>query len=118
MAPWCNPLTLQPNQSGGMGSIPGRTPPHERLDKGSQTRLGLLYFCVPALGTENRNFTFTSPSPMTSFCLQGVKNVYEAASVSRMKLIEELFFNRHALYQSKRQFLSIYSAKFKCLLQL
>ena len=22
---WCNPLTLQPEQSGGVGSIPGRT---------------------------------------------------------------------------------------------
>ena len=47
VAQWCNPPTLQPDQSGGVGSIPGRNPPHERLDKGSQTRLGLLYFCDP-----------------------------------------------------------------------
>ena len=48
MAPWCNPLTLQPEQSGGVGSSPGRAPPLERHDKGSQTRLGLLYFCDPS----------------------------------------------------------------------
>ena len=48
VAPWCNPLTLQPEQSGGVGSIPGRTPPHERHDKGSRTRFGLLYFCDPS----------------------------------------------------------------------
>ena len=48
VAPWCNPLTLQPEQSGGVGSSPGRTPPLERHDKGSRTRLGLLYFCDPS----------------------------------------------------------------------
>ena len=48
VAPWCNPLTLQPEQSGGVGSSPGRAPPLERHDKGSQTRLGLLYFCDPS----------------------------------------------------------------------
>ena len=37
VAPWCNPLTLQPEQSGGVGSSPGRTPPLERHDKGSRT---------------------------------------------------------------------------------
>ena len=42
MAPWCNPLTLQPEQSGGVGSSPCRPPPLERHDKGSRTRLGLL----------------------------------------------------------------------------
>ena len=47
VAPWCNHLTLQPEQSDGVGSIPGRTPPHECHDKGSRTRLGLLYFCDP-----------------------------------------------------------------------
>ena len=44
-AEWCNPLTLKSEQSGGVGSSPGRTPSLERHDKGSQTRLGLLYFC-------------------------------------------------------------------------
>ena len=48
VAPWCNPLTLQPEQSGGVGSSPGRAPPLERHDKGSRTRLGLLYFCDPS----------------------------------------------------------------------
>ena len=37
VAQWCNPLTLKPKQSGGVGSIPGRTPPLERHEKGSQT---------------------------------------------------------------------------------
>ena len=48
VAPWCNPLTLQPEPSGGVGSSPGRAPPLERHDKGSRTRLGLLYFCDPS----------------------------------------------------------------------
>ena len=48
VAPWCNPLTLQPEQSGGMGSNPGRATPLERHDKGSRTRLGQLYFCDPS----------------------------------------------------------------------
>ena len=34
VAPWCNPLTLQPEQSGTVGSNPGRPPPLERHDKG------------------------------------------------------------------------------------
>ena len=34
VAQWCNPLTLQSEQSGGVGSIPGGTPPLERHDKG------------------------------------------------------------------------------------
>ena len=48
VAPWFNPLTLQPEQSGGVGSSPGRVPPLERHDKGSRTRLGLLYFSDPS----------------------------------------------------------------------
>ena len=48
VVPWCNPLTLQPEQSGGVGSIPCRAPPLECHDKGSRTRLGLLYFCDPS----------------------------------------------------------------------
>ena len=48
VAPWCNPLTLQPEQSGRVGSSPGRAPPLERHDKGSRTQLGLLYFCDPS----------------------------------------------------------------------
>ena len=48
VAPWCNPLTLQPEQSGGVGSSPSRAPPLDRHDKGSRTRLGLLFFCDPS----------------------------------------------------------------------
>ena len=38
VAPWCNPLTLQLQKSRGVCSIPARTPPHERHDKGLRTR--------------------------------------------------------------------------------
>ena len=48
VAQWCNPLTLKLEQSGGVGSIPGKTPPLERHDKGSRTRLALSYFCDPS----------------------------------------------------------------------
>ena len=52
VAQWCNPLNLKPEQSGcqsgRVGLIPDRTPPLERHDKGSRTRLGLLYFCDPS----------------------------------------------------------------------
>ena len=44
----CNPLTLQSEQSGGVGSIPCRAPPLERHDKGPRTRLALRYFCDPS----------------------------------------------------------------------
>ena len=43
VALWCNPRkTLQPEQSGGVGLIPGRTQPLERHDKGPRTRLVLF----------------------------------------------------------------------------
>ena len=42
---WCNPLTLQPEQAGVQGSIPGRASSLERHDKAAQTRLALSYFC-------------------------------------------------------------------------
>ena len=58
VAQLCNPSTLQPEQSGRQDSIPGRVPPFERHDKGSQTRLVLSYFCDLALIASNRNFTF------------------------------------------------------------
>ena len=38
-----SPLTLQPEQLGGVGSIPGRTQPLEHHDNGSRTRLGLPF---------------------------------------------------------------------------
>ena len=46
VAPCCNPLTLQPEQSGGRGSNPRST--FERHDKGSRIRLALSYFCDPS----------------------------------------------------------------------
>ena len=48
VAQWYNPLTLQPEQSGGVGSSPGRTPRLKRHDKGSRTRLAFSYFCDPS----------------------------------------------------------------------
>ena len=44
-AQWCDSLTLQPGQSGGVGLIPGRVPSLGRHYKVSWNRLGLLYFC-------------------------------------------------------------------------
>ena len=42
VAQWCNPLTLQPEQLGGVGSMPVRTPPLlDRHDKGLWIQLGL-----------------------------------------------------------------------------
>ena len=41
VAQWCNPLTLQPEQSGGVGSKPGKAPQHH--NKGSWPRLVLFY---------------------------------------------------------------------------
>ena len=35
VAHWCNHLVLQPEQSGGQRSVPGRALPHEGHDKGS-----------------------------------------------------------------------------------
>ena len=48
VAQWCTPLALKPEKSGGVGSSPGKAPPLERHEKGSRTRLGLLYFCDPS----------------------------------------------------------------------
>ena len=48
LAQWCNSLTLQPEQSGGVGSRRGRASPLERHDKGSRTRLALSYLCDPS----------------------------------------------------------------------
>ena len=53
VAQWCNPLTLQSEQSGGVGSIPGRAQPLECHDRGSRTRLTLSYFCNRSVWREN-----------------------------------------------------------------
>ena len=44
VAQGCNTLTLQPDLTGGMGSIPDRAPPLERHDEESRTGLSLPYF--------------------------------------------------------------------------
>ena len=48
VAKWCNPLTLQPEQSSGVDPKPGRVPPLERHDKGWWTQTALSYFCDPS----------------------------------------------------------------------
>ena len=48
VAQWCNPLTLEPKQSGGVGSRRDRASPLKRHDKGLGTRLALSYFCDPS----------------------------------------------------------------------
>ena len=58
MAQWCKPVTLQPEQSGGVGSRRGRASPLERHDKGSRTRLAQATSANPALDAKNGNFTF------------------------------------------------------------
>ena len=53
---WCNPLTpltLQPEQSGGQGSIPDGVPPLERHDNGSRARAPLLD-AIPVLEANNQ----------------------------------------------------------------
>ena len=45
VAQWCNPLTLRPEESGRVDSIPGRTPPLERHDMGLRIQSALSYFC-------------------------------------------------------------------------
>ena len=59
VAQWCNPLTLQPEQSSGVGSKPGRASQLERHDKGSQTLELLMRSQCLAL----KNTTSRSPSP-------------------------------------------------------
>lgn len=54
----CNhSLTLQPEESVGQGSSPFWVPPFEGQEKGSWTRLGLLYYCCdPSNWHTNRDF--------------------------------------------------------------
>ena len=63
--------TLQPDQSGGVGSSPGRAPPLECHDKGSQTRLALRYFCDPSIEILktplHRNIQNTEPFESTIY---------------------------------------------------
>ena len=83
MAQWCNPLTLQSVQSGAVGLIPGRAPPLEHHDKGSQTQLALWYtVAIPALGTKNHNFTCTFCSLQMQAC-----NLAQSLIASLTKLV-------------------------------
>ena len=81
MAQWCNLLILQPEQSGGVGSIhsPGRAPPLECHDKGSHTRLATS--AIPALGAKNRNFivnfTFTESVTRNQIVQKSLIVVYD-----------------------------------------
>ena len=65
MAPWCNPLTLRPEQSGGVGLNPGRAPPLERHDKGSHlccfylSDEGKVVAYNPSLGITNMHADYT-----------------------------------------------------------
>ena len=63
MAQWCNLLTLQPEQSGGVGSVPGGAPPFERCDKRSRTRLAFSYFCDPS-ASRKKTGALPSLSPL------------------------------------------------------
>ena len=65
VAQWCNPLTLQPEQSGGVGSSPGRAPPLERHDKGSADSIRSALF-VRSQRLALKNATSPSPSPIQS----------------------------------------------------
>ena len=47
---WCNPLTLQPEKSGGVVSKPGRFPPNP---------VGPQLFLLATVGAKFRNFTVT-----------------------------------------------------------
>ena len=47
---WCIPVTLQLEQSGGQGSIPGRLPPLDCHDKGLWTPMTISDFCDPSNG--------------------------------------------------------------------
>ena len=53
MALWCNPLTLQPEQSGGVGSSLGRAPTLERHDKGSDLIRSALFLRSLCLALKN-----------------------------------------------------------------
>ena len=60
VAQWCNHPALKPEQSGGLGSIPGKTPPLHRHDKGVADPIRSALF-LRSQRLANRNFT--SPSP-------------------------------------------------------
>ena len=48
VAQWCDPMTLKPEQSGGVGSRCDRASPLERHDNGSRTQFALSCFCDPS----------------------------------------------------------------------
>ena len=54
---WCNPLTLQPEQSGEVGSSPSRAHHLSVMKRGHGLDLDCSISAIPALGAEKRNFT-------------------------------------------------------------
>ena len=55
---WCNPLTLKPEQSGALGSIPDGPHHLSIMTRGRGLDKRLATSAIPALGAKNRNFTF------------------------------------------------------------
>ena len=55
VAHWCNPLTLKPEQSGGVGSRRGKA----AMTRGRGSDSHLATPTIPVLGAKNCNFTFT-----------------------------------------------------------
>ena len=55
---WFSPLTLQPEQAGGVSSIPG---PHHFciMARGHRLNQVCSISAIPVLGAENTNFNFT-----------------------------------------------------------
>ena len=61
VAQWCNPLTLQPEQSGRVGLKPTVAQPLECHDKGVTDSIkALATSALLAFRTKSRNFTFLS----------------------------------------------------------
>ena len=61
VALWCNPPTLQPDHSGGVGPIHDRTPPLNVMTRGRGPDWVCSVSAIPALGTEKRNSTISYP---------------------------------------------------------
>ena len=70
MAQWCNPLTLKPEQSGGVGSRRHRPHHLSVMARGRGLDKRLAISAIPALGAKNRNFTFTYVCSIESLRLQ------------------------------------------------
>ena len=92
----CNPLTLQPEQSGGPGSNLSST--FERHDKGSRARLELSYFCIPALCAENRKFT----SPSLHFMLTLIRSENQTQQITEDRLTKFWFLQMGDVFDATK----------------